>query len=648
MEGSGMIRKFRFKYRILSFVAAFVIVFSSVPAASGAVGGKCGDDLYWSFDNNVLTISGTGEMYDFIQKTPQNKPGEPPWRLYDTQTAKIVINEGCESIGEYAFYGFSPLTAVVLPKESLKKIGAYSFSRCSSLLSVKLPSSLVSTGKEAFSRCTSLKSVDFGNSSAPIAKNMFSEDSALANLVLSPNCREICSYAFNACTSLREVDLTNIERIEAFSFQKCPLTSVSFGKNLKYAESSVFYGCSSLSEINFDETAKPECINNMFLCQTPYYTSLESGLYTMFDGKVLMFKGTYAETSLAVEEGIEVIADGAFSGASKLVSVSFPTTLKAIGSFAFGDCKKLKSVFIPSTVENLYANCLGKITENMSYINLDGFTLYSKGCAAAVEYASDEAIAYVCEHDFDYIEEHASCDKTGYIKKVCRWCGACTEKTPVAPGEHAFETTVIKAGCESEGYTLRHCTVCGAEEKTDFVPALGHITPGEWTVISLPSCSAPGEVSALCERCGSALDTVYIEKTGHVASDAYETEIAPTCIDGGTLVKICTACGTVLDRKYVDAAGHIPDETPLTLTLPSEDGTLCGCSATVCSVCREILSIEWTDINGKSITDGAASALASVRSVMLCEADINIESIDYNSDGAFNVKDLKTLNLLVK
>ena len=646
MEGSGMIRKFRLKYRFLSFVAAFVIVFSSIPAASAAVGGKCGDDLYWSYDNYVLTISGTGEMYDFIQKTPQNNPGEPPWRIYDTKTSKIVIQEGCESIGEYAFYGFSPLSNVILPKGSLKKIGAYSFSRCTSLISVKLPDSLVSAGKEAFSRCTSLKSVDFGNSSASIAKNMFSEDSALANVALSPNCREIGSYAFNACSSLREIDLTNIERVEAFCFQKCPLTSVSFGKNLKYAESSVFYGCSSLSEINFDGTADPENINNMFLSQTPYYTSLASGLYTMFDGKVLMYKGTYAETSLAIEEGIKIIADGAFSGASKLASVSLPSTLKTIGSFAFGDCKNLKSVFIPQTVENLCSNCLGKVTDNMSYVNLDGFTLYSKGCAAAVKYASDEAVAFVCEHDFDYIEERTSCDQTGYIKKICRWCGACTEKTPVTPGEHVFETTVIKAGCESDGYTLRRCTVCGATETTDFVPALGHITPDEWSVVSLPSCSAPGEISALCERCGAALDTVYIEKTDHVASDVYETEIAPTCLEGGTLVKTCTVCGAVLDRKYVGAAGHVPGET--TLTLPSEDGTLCGCRATICSVCREILSIEWTDMSGRSVPDGAASALASVRSVMLCEADINVSSIDYNSDGTFNVKDLKTLTSLVK
>ena len=648
MEGYGMIRNFRVKYRILSFVAVFVLVFSSVPATSAAVGGKCGDDLYWSFDNNVLTISGTGEMYDFIQKTPQNKPGEPPWRLYDTKTSKIIIGEGCENVGEYAFYGFSPLTTIVFPKESLKKIGAFSFSRCTSLASVKLPDSIVFTGKEAFSRCTSLKSVDFGNSSASIAKNMFSEDSALTSVALSPNCREICSYAFNACTSLKVIDLTNIELIESFSFQKCPLTSVSFGKGLKYAESSVFYGCSSLTEINFDETAEPDCINNMFLSQTPYYTALPSGLYTMFDGKVLMYKGTYTETSLEVEEGIQIIADGAFSGASKLVSVSFPSTLKTIGTYAFGDCKKLTSVFIPSTVENLYSNCLGKMSDNMSYVNLDGFTLYSKGCAAAIRYASDEAIAYVCEHDFDYLEERSSCDKAGYIKRVCRWCGACTEKTPIAPGEHEYETTVVKAGCESDGYTLRHCKVCGAEEKTDPIPALGHIIPGEWSVVSLPSCSEQGEISALCERCGTALNTVFIEKTAHIARDEYVTEIAPTCLDRGTVVKTCTVCNAVLDRKYVDAAGHIPDKAAITLTLPSEDGTLCGCRATICSVCREVLSSEWTDINGKSIPDGAVSALTSVRSVMLCEADINIASIDYNLDGAFNVKDIKALASLVK
>lgn len=605
-----MTRKSRFKYRAFALFAALALMFASVPASSAATGGKCGDDLYWSFDKNVLTISGTGEMYDFIQKTAQNKPGEPPWRLHDTSVSKIVIEEGCESIGNYAFYGFSPLVSVVFPEMSLKKIGSYSFSRCASLATVRLPDSVASIGKDAFSRCTSLKTFNFGKASASVPQNMFANDTLLTDVTMSPNCREVLSYAFNSCTALAKIDLSNIERIGSLSFQSCPLTSVSFGKNLKYMETNAFYGCSSLNEVLFDDDTEPESVSNLFLNQTPYYSSLPSGIYTMFGGKVLMNKGTYSGSSLDIAEGIEIIADGAFDGATKLASVTFPSTLRVIGSYAFRDCKKLLSVFIPSGVEVLSSNCLGKYTENMSYVSLDGFTIHSKGCEAALTYASDEALGYVCDHEFEYIEEFGGCTAGGYIKKVCRWCSACTEKTSV--------------------------------------PASEHIYPDEWTVVSLPSCSLPGEISAVCEKCGFAIETVYLEKTAHIPSENYEVVSSPSCLEGGIAVKVCTACGEVVDRKELDAAGHVPETAPRALTLPSEDGTTCGCSVTVCSVCHEILSVEWTDAGGNTVPDGAASALSSARSVILCEADIGIASIDLNSDGTFSAKDLKGFAALVK
>ena len=58
----------------------------------------CGDNLYWSFDEETghLIISGTGDMYNYDY-------GKSPWYNSDLSIKKVTINNGVTSIGAYAF-----------------------------------------------------------------------------------------------------------------------------------------------------------------------------------------------------------------------------------------------------------------------------------------------------------------------------------------------------------------------------------------------------------------------------------------------------------------------------------------------------------------------------------------------------------------
>ena len=62
------------------------------PAATGS--GTCGDNLTWTLENGVLTISGTGEMWDFISSF--GYPSSAPWEWGDCRT--IVLEEGITRI----------------------------------------------------------------------------------------------------------------------------------------------------------------------------------------------------------------------------------------------------------------------------------------------------------------------------------------------------------------------------------------------------------------------------------------------------------------------------------------------------------------------------------------------------------------------
>ena len=599
-----MTRRTRILYAALSAALALLLVLPVFPARAAIVTeGKCGDGLYWKYASNVLTITGEGDMYDFVQKSTQNLPNEAPWRMLDTSIARIVIGEGCTGVGEYAFYGFAPVAEIVFPVSSLKRIGKYAFCGCQNMRRVNIPDSVESVGEYSFARCTALTSATLGSSVVTVADNMFSDCAALKTVTLSENCREIKAFAFNGCKVLSEIDLSRVSRIESLAFQNCALTSVAFGKNVSVMQTNAFYGCSSLADVTFDETASPRSVSALFLNGTPYYAALPDGVYTMFGGTVLMNKGQYTGQSLDVPEGIKMIAEIAFDNSVNLSSVAFPSTLETIGAYAFRDCNKLLTVYIPVGVVNLDKNCLGKYTESMSYLSLDGFKLISKGIGAAALYADSEVFAYECDHEFETVISSYNCEEGLIRREVCKYCGACVARELLPPAEHTFEVTVVAPGCETEGYTYGKCSLCGLEETTGVTAPLGHEMSDEWSVVSLGDCTHRGSAAKLCVRCGIPMEELILEKLGHT-----------------------------------------PSAEPVVLTVPSDDGLFCGCSVVYCDVCREIIDVTWIPVDGNG-PDKAVSALHAALSGESAAPPVG--SADYFADGVLNIKDIAALGKIM-
>ena len=97
-----------------TFIAEFVQTYS----------GKCGDNLYWGYANDTLTITGTGAMYD-----------ERPWGLLVDKIQKIVLPTGITHIGNDAFQDCMGLRDIDLPY-TLETIGDYSFNGCRRLITI--------------------------------------------------------------------------------------------------------------------------------------------------------------------------------------------------------------------------------------------------------------------------------------------------------------------------------------------------------------------------------------------------------------------------------------------------------------------------------------------------------------------------------
>ena len=149
--------------------------FQNIVEASFDDSGKCGDNVYYTYNEttHTLTIFGEGEMENWTDKSISEEYYENrPWDLHFRSIKSIIIESGVTSIGHYAFYGCSGLTSVTIPN-SVTYIGGFAFYNCSGLTSITIPNSVTSISYGAFSGCSGLTSVTIPNSVTSIGFSAF-------------------------------------------------------------------------------------------------------------------------------------------------------------------------------------------------------------------------------------------------------------------------------------------------------------------------------------------------------------------------------------------------------------------------------------------------------------------------------------------
>jgi hypothetical protein len=122
-----------------------------VTPAKWYIGDPTLEDVTATLNNGTLTITGAGNMLNFNNETA-------PWNFIRNLIETINIENGVNSVGNYAFYNCNNLTSVTLPN-SIKSIGAYSFRGCS-VKNLTIPNSVTSIGEYTFSHCQALISVN--------------------------------------------------------------------------------------------------------------------------------------------------------------------------------------------------------------------------------------------------------------------------------------------------------------------------------------------------------------------------------------------------------------------------------------------------------------------------------------------------------
>lgn len=261
--------------------------------------GKCGDNAYWTlYNNGILNITGTGEIYDYSSSTV-------PW--CGIKITKVNISNGITRIGNYAFMD------------------------CIYLTSISIPDNVLSIGDAAFFGCTNLSDVKIG-----------------------VNVREIEGYSFNNCINLKCITISDsIESFGQYSFENCNIEKIIFADGTETINNNMIV-CNTVESIVVPDSVTK--IKGGILDNTDWYKQQNEGL--IYAGRILYkYKGEMPDnTSIVLKDGTVEIADGAFSGCEALKKILLPNSLKEIGNYAFSRCVNLTNITIPSGVNRIGQN----------------------------------------------------------------------------------------------------------------------------------------------------------------------------------------------------------------------------------------------------------------------------------------------------
>ncbi|MBR4691140.1 MAG: leucine-rich repeat protein, partial [Oscillospiraceae bacterium] len=298
---------YRYRCRVTDSAAApqteiseeiLLMVVSSLTGECGSEGGN----VIWTLDSSgILTISGTGEMADYIN--------QPPWLIHSAAFTSVVIQPGVTSIGAGAFMDCAGLTSVMIP-DTVTSIGMRAFRGCGSLTDITIPDSVVSIGSEAFRSCAGLadpdgfvffkgilfdycgsdSDVDIPAGVTGIGDGVFMNRTEMTSVMIPDGVTSIGDGAFYGCTGLTSVMMADsVTGIGYGAFMDCSgLAQVFFGGDESaWTAISVAQGNEPLlnAQIEFSAIiARPLCILSQ-------------------PSSVSVFVGAQAEFHVTVSEG---------------------------------------------------------------------------------------------------------------------------------------------------------------------------------------------------------------------------------------------------------------------------------------------------------------------------------------------------------
>lgn len=316
----------------------------------------------WSFQNGVLTISGTNPMPEYVG-------GDTPWYDYKDQITSIVLKNGVPNIGPYAFTEYQALTSVTVPS-SVTDIGEYAFFGCSSLSKITISSGLTNVGNYAFADCISLKNVTLPDTVDYINDGAFSGCMNLTSLTVPDSVHFRTSNVLPSVPEGKQHPLADsngyivlghllagytgsVSNIEATSFPSGihVIGDYAFHDNQTLLSVDIPDGVTAIGDKAFENCQKLKSIqipDSVISISASAFTNCTSLDIEEINGFMIiqnyLYKYNGSGSNVIIPNGVTTIGNFVFANNNEIKSVTFPSTLTTVGDYAFNGCTSLKQI----------------------------------------------------------------------------------------------------------------------------------------------------------------------------------------------------------------------------------------------------------------------------------------------------------------
>lgn len=296
-------------------------------------------------------------------------------------------------------------TDIVIPSTHndlpVKEIGPNAFKDEDDITSVSIPDSITTIWMGAFNGCTDLRSVyitdvaawcniTFQNSSAnPLteAQNLYVNKKLARALVIPDGVTTINQYAFYNCSSITSVQLPDsINDIGKNAFKGCTSLEYTQKDGLKYL------GSSTNAYLYLAGTASPTVTSVTIDSNCKFFTQ-ES------------FSDNTKITHVTIPENITKLPRYAFKGCTKLTTVELPNTITTIPYRAFDSCYKLQNIVIPDSVTTIDSGAFSQCDALTSITLPNGVTTIAHslfyGCESLTSVTIPNSVTSIGDCAFD-------------------------------------------------------------------------------------------------------------------------------------------------------------------------------------------------------------------------------------------------------
>ncbi len=291
--------------------------------------GKCGDNVSYFFDGETLTLSGTGDTWDYTYDIEADPDCNSPF--YDNRDIKnIIVESGVTGLGNHLFDCCINVESISLP-EGLTKIGESALTYFYKIESVTLPDSVRHIGANAFTNWQKLKSITIPDGVTSIESETFLYCYGLKYVVIPKSVTSVGDSAFMGCTSLTDVYYYGSEA------DKSNMT-INSTYNRWFTDAAWHYDTKN-------------CGKTAYYCYSDEGTILNIiGFGNMYD---------YAE------------GESPFDGNTEVDSIDIADGITSIGAYSFCNMPNLYELIVPGTVAAINEGAVKNSNCSFDYVGTE-------------------------------------------------------------------------------------------------------------------------------------------------------------------------------------------------------------------------------------------------------------------------------------